>query len=63
MSVCGELENLEDEIRKYQQKIRQAYDKIDRLKGIQPASKNKKQDDICEYGDGGELYECTAVSH
>tara|TARA_R100001126_G_scaffold46953_1_gene26575 strand:+ start:561 stop:746 length:186 start_codon:yes stop_codon:yes gene_type:complete len=57
MSVCGEIENLEDEIRKYQQKIRQAYDKIDRLKGIQPASKNKKQDDIWEYGDGGELYE------
>ena len=57
MSVCGEIENLEDEIRKYQQKIRQAYDKIDRLKGTQPASKNKKQDDIWEYGDGGELYE------
>jgi len=57
MSVCGEIENLEDEIRKYQQKIRQAYDRIDRLKGIQPASKNKKQDDIWEYGDGGELYE------
>ena len=57
MSVCGEIENLEDEIRKYQQKIRQAYDKIDRLKGIQPESKNKKQDDIWEYGDGGELYE------
>ena len=57
MSVCGEIENLEDEIRKYQQKIRQAHDKIDRLKGIQPASKNKKQDDIWEYGDGGELYE------
>ncbi len=57
MSVCGEIENLEDEIRKYQQKIRQAYDKIDRLKDIQPVSKNKKQDDIWEYGDGGELYE------
>ena len=57
MSVCGEIENLEDEIRKYQQKIRQAYDKIDRLKGIQPVSKNKNQDDIWEYGDGGELYE------
>ena len=57
MSVCGEIENLEDEIRKYQQKIRQAHDKIDRLKGIQPASKNKKQDDIWEYGDGGEVYE------
>ena len=57
MSVCGEIENLEYEIRKYQQKIRQAYNKIDRLKGIQPTSKNKKQEDIWENGDGGELYE------
>ena len=43
MSVCGEIENLEEEIRQHQQKIRQAYERIDRLKNIRPMSDDERQ--------------------
>ena len=43
MSVCGEIENLEEEIRQYQQKIRQAYERIDKLKKIRPMSSDERQ--------------------
>ena len=43
MSICGEIENLEEEIRQYQQKIRQAYERIDKLKKIRPMSDDERQ--------------------
>jgi hypothetical protein len=54
MSVCGEIENLEADIRFHQEKIREAKYKIHKLKMSEPKEEPR---DIWYDGDGGELYE------
>jgi hypothetical protein len=54
MSVCGEIENLEADVRFHQEKIREAKYKIHKLKMSEPKEESR---DIWYDGDGGELYE------
>lgn len=58
MSICGEIENLEAEVKFYQDKIREVKYKIHKLKMLEDSNEVEvSPKDIWHDGDGGELYE------